>query len=217
MNKVQITPSLFAADFYNLSDAVKLLEAARVDMIHYDVMDNHFVPNISFGIKTIEDICKRTGIPSDVHLMINLDSREGVDKFIKLPVNHITIHLEATQNYILNILEKIRESGKTAGISIKPGTPVETLSPYIPSVDRILLMSVEPGFSGQQFMPESIERLIKLKKMIGFGTVNIQIDGGIDRSNYIKVAGAGADTLVMGTAFFNDKNPIELVELIHSL
>ncbi len=210
----KIAPSIFAADLYDLSRAVELFEKAEVDYIHFDVMDNNFVPNISFGAKLISDVISRTNIPSNVHLMINLDSCQNLKHFLNLKVQHITVHLEATRNYIQNFIQKIKKSGKTAGISIKPRTPVEVLEPHLDFIDLILLMSVEPGFSGQRFIPDSLERLKTLKKMIGGRNIDLQIDGGIGRDNYKEILSAGANFLVIGTAFYNDKDPCEWVRSI---
>jgi ribulose-phosphate 3-epimerase len=213
MNKKKAAPSLFAADFFYLSRELEKIKSSGVDMIHYDVMDNHFVPNISFGPKLIEDIASKVGIPADVHLMIDLEA-SSLDAFLSLPIEHITIHLEAAQNNLLSLLKKIKKSGKTAGLSIKPKTPLKTLEPFLKEIDLILLMSVEPGFSGQSFIKKSLERLKNLKQSIGDLPVTIQIDGGISRDNYRNVLEAGADFLVIGSAFFKDKDPGEWVREI---
>ena len=217
MNKnLKIAPSLFAADFLNLESAVKTFENAGVDYIHYDIMDNHFVPNLSFGAKLVEDICKKTRVPSDVHLMIDLDKLHSLSHFLELPVEHITIHLEATQNYLVEFIKQIKSSGKTAGISIKPGTPIESIIPYIDYIDLVLLMSVEPGFSGQKFISGTLKKIGRLKYLLGKRPVSIQIDGGIGRENYISALQEGADFLVMGSAFYKDRDTIGLVKAIHT-
>lgn len=209
MNK--IAPSIFAADFCDLNNAIHLFERAKVDMIHFDIMDNHFVPNISFGPKFIEDVINRTRIPADVHLMIDLDKEDRYLAFLQLPVSHITIHLEAMQTDIFAMIDRIKALKKTVGISIKPRTPVVDVLPFLDRVDLILLMSVEPGFSGQKFQPESLSRLKELKQMVGVRKIDIQVDGGIDRNNCRAVLDCGANFLVMGSGFYRDNNVEELV------
>lgn len=212
MNK--IAPSVFAADWSNISDALKLFEKVHVDMIHYDVMDNHFVPNVSFGAKVIGDISRKTKIPADVHLMIDLDKPERIQPFLDLDIPHITFHMEAMQGNIMETIELIRKYKKTVGISIKPGTPVVDIQPYLDRIDLVLLMSVEPGFSGQKFMADAFNRLRELRNQVGNRRIDIQIDGGIGRNNYRQVLDCGANFLVMGSAFFSDQNIEELVSRV---
>lgn len=214
MNK--IAPSLFAADFSDLAEAIRTFERVKVDMIHFDVMDNHFVPNISFGPKIVEDVIKKTKIPADVHLMIDLDREERYKPFLELPVGHITIHLEAAQDNLFDVIEKIRAAKKTVGLSIKPGTPIVDLQPYLDKLDLVLLMSVEPGFSGQKFIQDSLTRLKELKQLTSGRKMDIQVDGGIDRSNYRHLLDCGANFLVMGSGFYKDKNVDELVLKVRS-
>lgn len=211
-----LAPSIFAADFCDIGGALALFEACGVDEIHFDVMDNRFVPNISFGQKMIADVKKRCAIPADVHLMIDLSDDSKYAPFLKLPVESVTVHYEAAGAQMGSILKSISQSGKKAGISIKPGTPVDVLVPWLSSISRVLVMSVEPGFSGQSFMENSIGRLKELSRLIGNLPVRIQIDGGIGRSNYLRVLEAGADDLVIGSAFFSDSDPSGWVEEIHA-
>ncbi len=210
----QLAPSIFAADFADIPAALRSYEEAGVDLIHYDVMDNHFVPNISFGPKFIEDVTRRTSIPGDAHLMIDLE--RGIDDYLGLDVSYITLHLEATSHYILPYLEKIKKAGKKTGISLKPYTPVEVLIPYFDALDMILIMSVEPGFSGQSFMPASLDRLRRLRDLLGGRDVALQIDGGISRANYQDALQAGADILVMGSAYFKDPDIKSLCRAIQN-
>jgi ribulose-phosphate 3-epimerase len=213
-NRARVAPSIFAADFFNLSKAVKLFDEAGVDRIHFDVMDNHFVPNISFGAKMIGDIMARTSIPAEAHLMIDLNNHRW-ESFLELPVVHLTVHLEAAYEYILDIVEKIKLSGKTAGISVSPETPVEVISSFLNEIDMVLIMSVEPGFSGQKFMGETLEKIRKARVLMRGRPITIQVDGGVDRMNYREALKAGADFLVVGTAFYNDENITEWVNDIH--
>ena len=216
MNKKDpmVAPSLFAADFYNLSRAITICESSHVDMIHYDVMDNHFVTNISFGPKVINDIISRTCLPADLHLMITLENTEKLSPFISLPVQHITLHAETISNSIPEFLELVKKSGKTTGLSIRPDTDIKEILPFLDMIDLILLMSVEPGYSGQTFMTSSYKRLNELKNIIGNREIIIQIDGGITRENYEKALEAGADFLVIGRHFFEDGNTMDWVNKI---
>lgn len=218
MLKNRLAPSVFAGNFADMKSVLVRLEEAGVDLIHYDVMDNHFVPNISFGPKFMADLCRATHIPGDAHLMIGLEGifqKKQFEAYLNLPLENITVHLEATQNYISDVFTEIRAAGKIPGISIKPKTPVESLVPYLDEVGLVLLMSVEPGFSGQKFMPEVIERVEMLRELCAGREIDIQVDGGVCRENYKELISAGATNLVMGSAFFRDENPAELAEAIH--
>lgn len=213
--EIRVAPSIFAADFSDLNSAIKLFEESNVDLIHYDVMDNHFVPNISFGPKFVADVSAKTNILSDVHLMINLE--QGLDDFLELDIESITIHLEATKGYPMDYINKIKSAGKKVGISIKPQTPVEAVLPYLCEVNMVLLMSVEPGFSGQKFISQTTDRIKKLKSLIGERDISIQVDGGVSRETYEAVLDAGADCIVIGSAFFKDDDVVDWVKQIHSL
>lgn len=213
MSHKWIAPSLFAADFWKLQEAIKLCEKAGVDGIHYDVMDNHFVPNISFGPKMIADICARTQLPADVHLMIDL--HRGINDYLSLPVEYITLHAENLSPENSYFLDLIRESGKKAGLSIKPKTSPEILLPYLEKLDLVLVMTVEPGFSGQKFLSSMLPKISQVREMIQNFPIRLQVDGGINRETYTQVLNAGADFLVIGSAFFADKNPKKWVSLIH--
>ena len=208
-----VSPSIFASDFYSLKTGLLAMENAGVDMIHFDVMDNHFVPNISFGKKVIEDVVCKTKIFANVHLMIELDQR-GLSDFLSLDIGNITIHSEATNGDLINYLKLIRESGKTVGISIKPSTPISSVKPYLDMIDLLLVMSVEPGYSGQVFMESTFSRLNEARDMIADRDIIIQVDGGVNRDNYKEILKAGANCLVIGSAFFRDRDPKEWVKLI---
>ena len=208
-----VSPSIFASDFYSLKTGLLAMENAGVDMIHFDVMDNHFVPNISFGKKVIEDVICKTKLLANVHLMIDLDHR-GLDDFLSLNIFNITIHSEATEKELKHYLELIKKSGKTAGISIKPSTPISSVKPYLEMIDLLLVMSVEPGYSGQVFMDSTLMRLNEARDMIADRDIIIQVDGGVNRDNYKEILKVGANCLVIGSAFFRDRNPKEWVKLI---
>lgn len=213
MSRKLIAPSIFAADFWALGEAVRLCEKAGVDGIHYDVMDNHFVPNISFGPKTIADICARTKLPGDVHLMIDL--HQGIDGYLALPVEHITLHVESSPPQLSSLFKQIRQAGKKVGLSLKPATAAHAIAPYLEEIDLILVMTVEPGFSGQKFMSSVLPKITEIRRMIGKRPIRLQVDGGINRLSYAHVLEAGADFLVIGSAFFSDHDPIGWTKSIH--
>lgn len=212
MNKV--APSLFAADYADTAAAIRLFQNTGVDGIHYDIMDNHFVPNISFGPKIIEDVMQKCPLPANVHLMIDLGRENVLKPYLDLPVENITIHIEASASPVHALLDSIRKSGKTAGISIKPNTPVESIVPYLDQIDLILIMSVEPGYSGQSFLPNSLSRITAAKKLIAGRNIDLQVDGGVNRQNAESIIKAGANYLVIGSSFFSDKDPKGWVNLI---
>ncbi|MHB8882062.1 MAG: ribulose-phosphate 3-epimerase [Thermodesulfovibrionales bacterium] len=199
---IKISPSILSADFARLADEIKAAEAAGADMLHIDVMDGHFVPNITIGPFVVEAIRKVTTLPLDVHLMID-DPDRYLSDFIRAGSDILTVHLEAAV-HLHRTVQEIRAAGVKAGVSINPATPVEELTEIIHDLDMVLLMSVNPGFGGQEFIPHTLDKLERLKKMIrekGL-TVAIEVDGGVKPDNARRVAGAGADILVMGSAFF---------------
>jgi ribulose-phosphate 3-epimerase len=203
----KVAPSIFAADFSDITSALDLMSRAGVDAIHYDVMDNHFVPNVSFGPKVISDIAKKTAITGDSHLMIDLS--KPLKPYIDLPF--------ATSRFTSSVRRHDPEPapgdqsrGQSPGISIKPMTPVSAVAaPYLNEVGLILVMSVEPGFSGQKFMPESIERVGEIRKLIGDRPIELQVDGGVGRKTSRHWSTPGRTSLVMGSAFFVDPDPID--------
>jgi len=212
---IKIAPSILSADFAKMGDAVRAVKSA--DMIHCDVMDGHFVPNISFGHKMVKDVRRVTQLPLDVHLMIE-NPEKYLDIFIAAGADYVVIHLESTDK-IDFCLDKIRAAGRKCGVAISPDTPVRSLAPYITKCDLALLMSVYPGFSGQSFLYGSLERLTELKALRD--KINksclIEIDGGIDEANITEVARCGADIVVGGKAVFGGEYPAERVELLRNL
>jgi ribulose-phosphate 3-epimerase len=198
----KISPSILSADFARLADEIRAAEEAGAHMLHIDVMDGRFVPNITIGPLVVEAVRKVTKLPLDVHLMINDPDRYLAD-FINAGADILTVHLEAAV-HLHRSVQSIKEKGVRAGVSINPATPVWTLEEIIHDADMVLLMSVNPGFGGQEFIPQTLNKLKQLKKMItdrGLPVV-IEVDGGVKPDNAKEVADAGADILVMGSAFF---------------
>jgi len=218
--KYKIAPSLLSADFSCLSKQVELVELAGADMLHLDVMDGHFVPNITFGPLLVEALRKWTKLPFDVHLMI--ENPDGfIQPFIESGAEYITFHYEACNNkQIEKILSyrqtKIREGYLKIGLAIKPKTKLEVIYPYLENLDLILLMTVEPGFSGQKFMPEVLPKISKLKKIIEkkvhLRRIEIEIDGGINTETARLCASAGANIFVAGNSVFRSGNIGEAIQ-----
>ena len=199
MRKIFVSPSILSADFARLEQECKSLEKSGADWIHCDVMDGNFVPNLTFGMPIVKSICKCVVLPLDVHLMIDRPERY-VEQFAEAGANLITIHQEASDD-VAGCLKLIRSCGKQAGISIKPNTPVEVLEPFRGMFDMILIMSVEPGFGGQEFIESSVDKIRQARKL--FPDVLIEVDGGINKSTAKRVIDAGVDVIVAGSAIMS--------------
>ena len=206
MKKIQISPSILSADFSQLGNEIKRLEEGGADLIHVDVMDGHFVPNLTIGPPVIKNLRKYTNLPFDVHLMIS-PVHEYIENYAEAGADIITIHPEATEN-LRDSINLIKKFGKRVGISLNPKTEIETLIEEIENIDLVLVMSVNPGFGGQKFMPEVLDKIKKLKKIKDENDYkfNIEVDGGINFSNSKIILEAGADILVSGTTIFKENN-----------
>ncbi len=213
---VSISPSILAGNFANLEKEVRKVEKSGADEIHFDVMDGIFVPNITFGIKFIKDLRPITNLPFDVHLMI-IDPERYIDEFIKAGSDIITFHIEATKAPF-RLVCQIKERGRKVGISLNPATPIESILYLLSYIDRVLIMSVEPGFYGQKFIQTSLDKIKKIKGIIEGLKLNtkIEVDGGVNKENFKEIIDAGADILVTGSSFFFSENPSEYVKIIKS-
>ena len=203
---VKIAPSILSADFLKLEEEIRETENAGADMLHIDIMDGHFVPNITIGPFIVESIRNITSLPLDVHLMIeNPDTY--IRDFIKAGADFLTVHYEATV-HLHRTVQQIKEHGVKAGVSLNPATPLWSIEHILPDIDMALLMSVNPGFGGQKFISQAIDKINMLKQIIrekGLTTL-IEVDGGVKLDNALDIAHAGADILVMGSAFYHSKD-----------
>lgn len=199
---VLIAPSILSADFLNLEREIKEVEESGADMLHLDIMDGHFVPNITIGPDVVTQIRRITSMTLDVHLMIEEPDRY-LDHFISAGADIVTVHAEAS-HHLHRTIQMITGKGKKAGVSLNPATPLIHLENILGDIDMVLIMSVNPGFGGQAFIPQAKEKIVSLRKMIharGTKTL-IEVDGGIKLDNCREIADAGADILVMGSGFF---------------
>ena len=206
MKKIQISPSILSADFSQLGNEIKRLEEGGADMIHVDVMDGHFVPNLTIGPPVIKNLKKHCSVFFDVHLMIS-PVHKYIEAYAEAGADIITIHPEATEN-LKSSISKIKELKKKVGISLNPQTKIDVILNELDQIDLILIMSVNPGFGGQKFMPEVLDKIRELKKIQSKNNLNfdIEIDGGINFDNCQSAIEAGANILVSGTTVFKSNN-----------
>lgn len=208
----EIAPSILSADFTKLGEEISAIEAGGASVLHFDVMDGQFVPNITVGLPVLKSVRKATSLTIDAHLMIEEPSRYAV-KFVEAGADMVSVHVEADV-HLQRTLTAIREAGGKAGVAINPATPLVALEEALSYADFILLMSVNPGFGGQKFIPTSLDKLRRLRRMIderGLST-RIEIDGGIDAGNINKIIEAGAEIIVAGSAVFGGGKPTEAVK-----
>ena len=207
--KTRIAPSLLSADFTRLESEIRRVEDSGTDIIHLDVMDGHFVPNLTIGPCVIESLRNITKLHFDVHLMID-NPVKYIDVFAKAGADCLTVHLEVCPDPT-EILNEIGRLGIFRGLAINPDMPVEKVAPFLNCVDRLLVMSVFPGFGGQSFIPESMERFREAKKLIADRNIELETDGGVNLQNAAEIRNAGVDLLVAGTAAFKCENMAEAV------
>jgi ribulose-phosphate 3-epimerase len=215
--RIEIAPSILASNFAKLGDEIRTVEQGGADVLHVDVMDGHFVPNISIGIPVVESLRKATHLPLDVHLMIE-NPEEYIEEFVRAGANRVLVHEEATV-HLDRVLAMIREHGAEAGAVINPATPVVMLSEVLDKVDTVLVMSVNPGFGGQKFIPGSFEKIRQLSEWRARynGKFRIEVDGGVDLENIAELAKAGANTFVAGTSVFHTSDPSASVRQLRQL
>ncbi len=209
MNKIRISPSVLAADISCLGDEIARAENGGCDDIHVDIMDGHFVPNLSFGPAMVSALRKMTALPLDVHLMID-NPIDMIKPFAEAGSDYLTVHVEVIDS-AHHVFEEILNHGVRPGISLKPDTPVEHILPYLDLVDLVLVMSVYPGFGGQSFMEEAYDRIARIAKVASelHSPPLISVDGGVDTGNAAKLVSSGANHLVAGTAVFGGHNAVE--------
>lgn len=218
VRKIKVAPSILSADFARLGEELKVVEEAGADIIHVDVMDGRFVPNITIGPLVVEACKKATRLPLDVHLMISEPERYIKD-FARAGADYITVHVEAT-NHLNRLIQNIREHpGVKAAVSLNPATPLETLDYILSDIDMVLVMSVNPGFGGQSFIPSALDKISRLRKLIEDAglSVEIEVDGGVKPENAGRIAAAGADILVAGSAIFGSTDYTKAIRGIRGI
>ncbi|TLM80322.1 MAG: ribulose-phosphate 3-epimerase [Actinobacteria bacterium] len=206
-DRILMTPSILSADFTRLAEAVETVEAAGADMIHVDVMDGHFVPNLTIGPPVVKALKRVASTPLDVHIMID-NPDDTVDWYLDAGADSVTVHVETARD-LARVLARIREKGAKAAVTLNPATPVESIADALPLVDMVLVMSVVPGFGGQSFIPESVEKVRRVVAMCAEAGVSplVQVDGGITVETAPLVAAVGAQALVAGNAVFAEADP----------
>ena len=209
---IDIAPSILSADFSRLNEEIAAVERGGAGILHVDVMDGHFVPNITIGLPVVKSIARATSLPIDAHLMISEPGRYA-EQFVEAGAKMVSVHVEADA-HLHRTLESIRSAGALAGVVINPATPVESLTEALSFADYVLVMSVNPGFGGQRFIPTSIDKVRRLRRMIEERNLptRIEIDGGIDADNIASVVAAGAEIIVAGSAVFGSGAPEKAVK-----
>ena len=212
---MKIAPSILSADFAALADDIARVEAGDPDQLHVDVMDGRFVPNITIGPVVVEAIRKRTRLPLDCHLMI-VEPERYVGDFIAAGADIVTVHAEASP-HLQRVLTQIREAGARAGVALNPSTPPDVLEYVLDDLDLVLVMSVNPGFGGQLFIPSAYAKIRRIRQMLGARAVEVSVDGGVKRDHVRPLADAGATVLVAGSAIFGAPDPAAVVKEMKEL
>ena len=216
MKNTILAPSMLSADFGNLQKDVEMINRSDADWFHLDIMDGVFVPNISFGFPVVKFIKKHAKKPLDVHLII-VQTERYITEWQKAGADILTVHYEAC-THLHRTVQEIKSAGMKAGVSLNPHTPVALLKDILPDLDMVLIMSVNPGFGGQSFIPQSLTKIAELRQMADATNPNliIQVDGGVDTKNFKDVLNSGANALVAGSAVFGAENPEEVIKLLKS-
>lgn len=214
MTKIKVAPSILSADFGYMGEAVQNLEKWEADLVHCDVMDGVFVPNLTFGMPMVKALRKYTSGILDVHLMITKPERY-IEQFLDAGADIVTFHPDASEN-IAGALKIIRKRGKKCGLVLNPDKPLSLIEPYLDSIDVVIIMGVYAGFGGQKFIPETLDKIKQLKKLIGDRNIEIEMDGGATLKNVKEIALAGTDIMVAGSAVFNAENPAEAIKKIQN-
>ena len=210
---IEVAPSILSADFARLADEIAVVESAGVNIVHLDIMDGHFVPNITIGPPVVAKLRKYSKLVFDSHLMIS-EPDKYIERFVEAGANHITFHIEVTDKP-QKLIDKIRKLGCTAGICLNPETPVRQIEKIAPLCDMVLVMTVHPGFGAQEFMPRAAKKIIKVREIVG-PDIRIEVDGGIDSQTTPIVVSYGADTLVAGNAIFTKTDRIAAINAIRA-
>ncbi|MCB0653019.1 MAG: ribulose-phosphate 3-epimerase [Saprospiraceae bacterium] len=214
----KLAPSILSADYVNLERDITMIQKAGADLLHLDVMDGHFVPNLTIGPPIIKAIKRIATVPCDVHLMIT-NPGDYVDAYCDAGADYLTVHVEAA-THLHRIIQHIKSRGVKAGISLNPHTPLSSIEEVLGDLDLILIMSVNPGFGGQSFIPNTLDKVRRLNKILekrGLQHIEIEIDGGAHYDNMAEILEAGADIIVSGSAVFNAENPTEMVHKMKAL
>ncbi|HHY43041.1 MAG TPA: ribulose-phosphate 3-epimerase [Thermoanaerobacterales bacterium] len=209
---VKVAPSILSADFSCLAEEVKRVEQGGADLLHIDVMDGHFVPNITLGPPVISCLKGKTSLPFDVHLMID-NPEKYVDEFIEAGADIVTVHVESTV-HLHRLVTHIKDKGIKPGVALNPSTPLDTIKYILDDIYLVLIMSVNPGFGGQKFIPRMLHKISELRAILSQSNseILIEVDGGINENNASKIIDAGADILVAGSAIYNSSNPEKVIK-----
>ena len=208
---ILLAPSVLSADFARLGEQARAAEAAGADWLQIDVMDGVFVPNISVGLPVIAALRHSVGLTLDCHLMI-IKPERYIANFAKAGANHITVHIEAT-THLHRTIQQIKELGLTAGVALNPATPIRALEEILPYIDLVLIMSVNPGFGGQEYIPTTADKLRRLRRMLdehGRDHIHVQVDGGVKADNLAEIVHAGATNIVVGSAIYNERQSVAM-------